>query len=236
MKKIIIICISIILLLISGKLAFSYLYNEIAIYSYDKKNYSINVDPLLIGNWSQPYVAYYNKGNIHYQKGEYMDALEAYEKALDENPPQEKECSIRINSALTLVASVVALGDEYDTPDYIQTSIDTLKSAREVLIENGCATENGDGHSATAEKLKDEIDALIKELEDKLEEQSEPGSGDSEQEEERQQKEKEDAFEEDVKKKLQERQAEANQERKETMDFYEELDMDYNFDYDGYIW
>ena len=46
----------------------------------------------------------------------------------------------------------------------------------------------------------------------------------------------EDAFEEDVKKALQEKQSEANQERSEAMDYYEDMDKDYNFDSDGYIW
>ena len=35
----------------------------------------------------------------------------------------------------------------------VEASIETLKEARSVLLEDSCATENGDGHSETAEKF-----------------------------------------------------------------------------------
>ena len=82
-------------------------------------------------------------------------------------------------------------------------------------------------------KLKKEIEALLEQLKQNLPTASEE-SGKTE--DEKQQAAAEDAFEDDVKKTLQEKQSKANQERKEYIDFYEDIDKDYNFDSDGYIW
>ena len=222
----------IVMLFVCFKLAFNYFYNAVVIYRYNNYDYSVNVSPLLICNWFESYVAHYNNGNIYYKNDRYEDAITEYQKALEGNPPQKKECAIRINLALAMLKT---LGEDYNEPEHIEDSILILKEARDVLLEENCATENGDGHSATAEQLKEEIEAMIRELEEKKESEADTEDADDTQEAQ-EQKEAEDAFEEDVKKALQERQSEANKERKQSMDYYENFDKDYNFDYDGYIW
>lgn len=230
MKKKILIGTYIVMLLICGKLAFNYIYNAIVTYRYHQYDYTVNVQPLLILNWSEPYIAHYNQGNIYYKNDNFEDAITSYERALELHPPEEKECAIRINLALAMLGTI---DEDYSAPEHVDTSLEILRGARDVLLEEGCATENGDGHSETAEQLKEEIEAMMEQLEQQSEtEQEESG----ETGEEKKQEEEEDAFEDDVKKALQEKQSKANQERRESLDYYEDFDKDFNFDTDGYIW
>ena len=237
MKKAIFITIYSMLVLGCSVLVFNYAYNAFVTYCYNHGNYSMDAKPLQMFNWTEKYVAYYNQGNIEYQKGEYLNAIEAYEKALELDPPEQKECSIRINLALAMLATI---GDLYQDPAYAEDILTILYSARDVLLEDGCATEAGDGHSADAEQLKKEIEEIINELEKQQTEQSEEDDSDDRQsskEEEQNSTEEsstEDAFEKEVKEKLKEQRAKAGQQRQEGMEYYQ--DGDYNFDLDGKIW
>lgn len=244
MKKRILIGVYIVMLLVCFELVFNYVYNEIIIYRYKQADYFVSTAPLMVFNWNEPYVAYYNQGNIYYQKESYLDAIDAYERALAQNPPEEKECAIRINMALAMLAT---MEDFYQQPEYVEDCLVVLYGAREVLLEKGCATEAGDGHSAKAEQLREEIEAMIRELEQQQSESESEDSKESEDEkktdstEEKktdstEEKTEEDAFEEDVKKAIQEKQSKANQERQEGLQYYEDFDSDYNFDSDGRIW
>lgn len=231
-KKKILIGIYIVMLLICSKLAFNFIYNGIVVAAYHQYNYSVTMKPLLIFNWSEPYIAHYNQGNIYYQNYSFEDAILSYGEALEANPPKEKECDIRINLALAMLGT---MEEDYTAPENVETSLEILLGAKEVLLENDCATENGDGHNSTAEQLKEEIEAMIAELQQQSETQQKENSNEEGEKEENQQT-QEDEFEEDVKKALQEQQSEANQERREALEYYEELEKDYNFDSDGYIW
>lgn len=234
MKKTIFLTIYCMLVLGCMVLIFNYGYNATLIHRYNKKDYSMNAKPLTMFNWTEQYVAYYNQGNVYYQSGDYINAIDSYEKALKENPPEKKECSIRINMALAMVATTE---EYYEDMAYAEDVLTILYEAKDVLLENGCATEAGDGHSDKAEKLKEEIDAMIKKIEEQKEESS-ASDGDKEDGQKNSEEETsvEDAYEEDVKEAIQERQSKANRERQEGLDFYEELDRDYNFDSDGKIW
>lgn len=234
MKKRIFIGIYIIMLLICMKLAFNLIYSSIVNYRYHKGEYEVTMKPLLAFNWNEPYVAHYNQGNIYYKKANYEDAILQYKEALSHSMPQEKECSVRINLALAVIGT---LPEDYDSYENIETSLETLLSAREILLEKECATETGDGHSKEAEQLKEEIDAMIRQLKQQSESENEKETQEGEgSEEEKEKKEPEDSYEADVKKTLQERQSKANRERNETMEWQEETKADYNFDLDGYIW
>lgn len=224
-----------ILVLICATIIFNFIYNALIVFQYNRGDYSGSVRAIQVANWTQPYIAYYNEGNLEYQKGNYQNAMDYYNKALKYDMPEEKECSVRINIALTWVAST---GDNYAAPENVEYSLQALYQARAVLLNEDCATEDGTGHSADAQKLKDEIDEIIKELE---EQQSSSEEKDSEQDGEESNKEQEnqedsDAFEEDVKKAIEEKKAKANKERQEGLQYYEEIEQDYNFDSDGMIW
>ncbi|MBQ4057681.1 MAG: tetratricopeptide repeat protein [Lachnospiraceae bacterium] len=250
MKKRILIGIYIMMLLVCVELVFNCVYNGIIVYCYKNANYTMIVEPLMVFNWNEPYIAYYNKGNICYQKENYLDAIEAYNMALKKNPPEEKECAIRINIALTMLATIK---DSYQNPTYVDECLTVLYEAREVLLENGCATAEGEGHSKKAEQLREEIEAMINELEQKQSESEDQKESDSTEEteasteevteeetteeettEEKQQE--EDSSEEDIEKKMKERQSKANKERQENLQQHNEFDFEFDFDSDGLIW
>lgn len=236
MKRKFIACIYIILFVVCAKLAFSYFYNESLIHKYNKQDYSQSAGPLLILNFFEPYIGHYNNGNMCYKEGKYPEAVEAYQKALELNPPKYKECLVRVNLALSMLGLI---GEDYDTPEKIEDTIKQLKEARDVLTEKDCATDDGDGHSGTAEELKDEIDRLIEELEQKAGEGSDSSDEETKEEDEKENtegKDNSDVNEEDIKEKLQENQSEAYQEREAETQFMDEFDMDINFDSDGVIW
>jgi len=175
------------------------------------------------------YIHLYNAGNSYYNKGDYDSAISSYEKALYANPPKDKECSIRINLALAMVYS---LGENFAAPENVENSLLTLNAARDVLLEDGCATEAGDGHNKTAEKLKEEIEKLI----EQLEQQSSSSEENQEESSEENQSDEEDAREQDIKEQLQEIQEKAFEERQESLTLEEEFDSDFNFDLETPIW
>lgn len=103
MKKIIK-TILIILIIILTKLIFSYTVNEILIWNYKNKNYnSILIKTLYILNFNQPYIKYYNDGNILYKKEKYNEAIRKYNQAINKKPPKNKICDIRINLSLAMI-------------------------------------------------------------------------------------------------------------------------------------
>lgn len=176
------------------------------------------------------YLFLYNKANRLYQRKDYVAAIEIYEDALHALPPRYKECSIRINLALAMIYN---LGDNYAAPDQVENSINTLLKAREILLEDDCATQEGDGHSETAERLKDEIDRLLEELQPpEPQDPNNPSNEDTpetppasplNEEEENQ-----------LQQQLQEIQNNAYQEREEGIQSANELNMDINFNFDGH--
>lgn len=219
-----------IMLIVCIKLAFSYIYNECLIDKYNDNDYSSDTDPLLFCNWVQPYLAHYNMGNIHYQNKEYDYAIEEYQTALDLNPSQERECSVRINLALAMIKT---LGEDYANEEKLEASIAKLKEARGILLEDGCATDDGDGHNETAEQLKREIDQLIDELEKKQQTTSNSGNAPQDNPDE---KKDDDTYEQDIKKKLQQQQIDSYRERTESQQNYKEWNNEMNFDADGRVW
>lgn len=230
MKKRIIACVYVLLLIVCLKLAFTYIYNEYIISKYNDNDYSSDAAPLLAANWIQPYLAHYNKGNIHYQNKEYGDAIDEYKTALELNPGKEEECDVRINLALAMIGT---MGTEYASEENVEASIKTLTEARNVLLEDGCATENGDGHSETAEKLKSEIDELLEQL--KKSQTTQPDDGNTTPDNPAQ-PEDDDDREQDIKEQFKQQQNNSYKERSEWLDYYGEFDEDMNFDADGKVW
>ncbi len=135
-----------------------------------------------------PYDAYvmdYNIANAYYNDGDYSKAQIYYERCLDFDMPQDKDCSVRINLTMTRLQQIgfeavyteyeaFEKGEEVDKEALIQNIdkvIEKLKEDREILTENNCAgAEDDDGHSSDAEALKKDIDNKIEELEKMKEE------------------------------------------------------------------
>ena len=60
---------------------------------------------LHILNINEPYIVYYNEGNINYNNKEYSKAINNYKKALSKNPPKNKICDIKYNLILSIIKS-----------------------------------------------------------------------------------------------------------------------------------
>ena len=237
MKKKIFIILYLFLLIIFGKFLFSYVYNERMIAGYSENDYSRNANNLKFLNIYQPYIAYYNSGNAYYQKHDYDNAIKEYNRALNANPPELKECSIRINLALAMIGKIPS---DYDSPDNIDETIVSLKEARAVLLEDGCATEEGDGHSKTAERLKREIDDLIDELEDKKDDDDDENDNMQNNSQEPSEASATDADideaeerENEIEEQLMQMQQDAYDEREEEMQSFDDINI---YMYDGDIW
>ncbi|MBR1815314.1 MAG: tetratricopeptide repeat protein [Lachnospiraceae bacterium] len=240
MKKKIFIILYLFLLIIFGKFLFSYVYNERMIAKYNENDYSFSANNLKFANVYQPYVAYYNSGNVYYQKHDYDNAIKEYNRALNAAPPELKECSIRINLALAMIGKIPS---DYDSPDNIDETIVSLKEARAVLLVDGCATEDGDGHSRTAERLKREIDDLIDELEDKKDNDDDSDDGNDSHQNNNQnpsdatatdaETDAESERENEIEEQLMQMQQDAYEEREEELQSLDDINIYY---YDGDIW
>lgn len=163
MKRKVIIVLYFILIFLAVKLIYNQLLNTILINDYNNNKYNEDyAKALTYVNFPQQYIAKYNYGNILYKKGEYEEAIEQYETALNGIIPKDKECSIRTNYALAICKTVQV--DESDS-ESIRNAIQTYEKALDVLTENGCANkDNNNGHSKKAEQLKKDIQKEIERL------------------------------------------------------------------------
>lgn len=143
-----------------------YVINEIFIKNYKDGEYKVKSEEGLTEfNIPEGYVPYYNLGNAYYKQEEYDKAISYYKKALTENPPHkgERECDIRVNLALSMIAKID--WDMLETDKDVQRVIRQLKAARNVLTEEGCANpDDPNGHNEEAEQLKKDIDDMIEKL------------------------------------------------------------------------
>lgn len=190
---------------------------------------------LLVSVWMYDryfaYVVHYNLGNMHYREYDCPLMLEQYEKALEKNVPEGKECRIRVNYALALIKT---LDSEYAQPNQVDNSIMILEEAREKLLADNCATEEGRGHSAEAEQLKKEIDEILEQLYEQ-QKNGEGGNQDSDPDEEKKTEEM-DVKEKNIREELAKMQEKAYQDRESDRQFMKEYDYETIFDYEGDIW
>ena len=231
MKKKILIIIYIVLIIIILKLIYNSSLNSFLVIKYNNGEYSEKLaEQLVLFNFPEGYIANYNYGNVLYQNGKYDDAIEQYKKALNNKSiPEKKECSIRINYALSICKTVHV--DESDK-ESIKQAISTYESAIDVLTKNGCANkEDNNGHSENAEKLKkdiqDEIDRLKKLLEEEQKE-NENEEDNKENKEKNTEKTEEEKRAEEIEEKIQEVKEEATKEQRESEEKYKPLFKNFN--------
>lgn len=84
--------------------------------------------------WVKPF----NAGAAAYQDAQYADAVAHFESALAD-APDDRECSVRVNLALTHEA----LGDEERRQGNRRQSLEKFGEARTVLEVGGCAEDDG---------------------------------------------------------------------------------------------
>ena len=176
------------------------------------------------------YTMHYNIANMYCRPLTYDKALEHYQKALEKEIPEGKECRIRINLALTMVK---VLGPDYAEPDQIDSSIKILEGAKNYLLAENCATEDGTGHSEVAEQLKEEIEKILEELYKQQKGEGEDPEGGSP---ENADPEEMDVKEQNIREQLTQMQEKAFTDREMDRQFTKEYDYGTIFDYEGDIW
>jgi tetratricopeptide (TPR) repeat protein len=111
--------------------------------AYDDKDYAkaeqTFLDAAGVG-LPESWVAPFNAGAAAYQDGQYDDAAAHFESALDD-VPDDRECTVRVNLALTHEA----LGDQLRLQGKPQQSLEQFHVARSALDAGGCA--DGEGQS-----------------------------------------------------------------------------------------
>ena len=137
--------------------------NHVFVRAYANEDYNTqNEEKLLKFNFPESYIPYYNLGNAAYKRGDYTSAISYYTEALKNFPTEKRECLIRINLALSMCNTI----DFYNlnSQDKVDTALFILYKARDVLLEKGCASDDGQGHNQDAQQLKEDIDKMIEKL------------------------------------------------------------------------
>lgn len=213
-----------VLLAVGLYLGIRYYLNQKFISAYESGNYETEQEESLQKlNLVEPYLPYYNLGNVAYKKGDYNKAIVNYKKALNEDPPKYKECPIRINLALAMIKKIDF--QDLSTEKKLQKAIQSLRAARVVLTAHGCAGPvEDDGHSEEAEKLKKDIDDMLEKLENPENQQNQQDQQDQQdqqnqqdqQDQQQNQDDQETEEEKRLREQLEEQQKQALQERSDT--------------------
>ena len=142
----------------------NYYSNRQFIKNYDSGVYQENELGFL--GFTQPYIDHFNKGNLYFRLRNHTKAKQQYQQALNLKPEDPYDCKIRVNYAL---AYVEPINVKKITKDNYQDTIKICETAKSILAENKCATEDNKGHYYAAQKLYNEINAFIEELRNQFE-------------------------------------------------------------------
>ncbi len=119
-------------------------------------------NPLGFLGFVEPYVNYYNRGNIYYALGQYELAESEYEQAMRSELQERQDCRLRVNYALSMVEQI---HPNEITEENLDDVLAILDEARDILCENGCASrDDNSGHFPAAQTLKNEIDEFERQL------------------------------------------------------------------------
>ena len=153
----------VIALVVGSMMAYRLIINHGFVSAYNNESYNTEAEEKLLEfNFPESYIPYYNLGNAAYKEGDYSSAISYYTEALKNFPTKDRECNIRINLALSMCNTIDFYG--LDSQDKIDTALFILYKARDVLLEDGCASDDGQGHNVDAQQLKEDIDKLIEQL------------------------------------------------------------------------
>ena len=147
-----------------------YFVNNIIIKDYNRYKYDSLLGKILyIFNIKEKYIAYYNNGNLYYQKEDYQKALDNYNKAVSLSPTDYYTiCKIRINQSMAMVATTDFNRDKEDVKN------DLIK-AKENLYINRCTKSSS--YYSFKKEIGDDCEEEIQKLIDKLDN---PNSSNSE--------------------------------------------------------
>lgn len=148
----------------SGILFTRVISNHLFVKAYAEGDYQKEREERLLKlNVPESYLPYYNLGNVAYENKEYASAVGYYTQALNLYPVGQKECDVRINLALAMCYGID--WENMDSQEDVDTALVVLYKARDVLLVNDWATEDGEGHrDDDAQQLKEDIDRMIEQL------------------------------------------------------------------------
>ena len=141
MAKKIAIAIWLVTALLLGILVLNYYGNRNLIERYGSGVYQQNELGFL--GFTQPYINHFNRGNVFFQLGDYQKAKQEYQSALNLKPGDPYDCKVRVNYALSYVKPIDV---KKITKDNYKDTIEICETAKSILSEKDCATENNDGH------------------------------------------------------------------------------------------
>lgn len=118
-------------------------------------------------NFPQPEVGDYDLGAIRFQEGKYSEAEKAFERTVSQELSAPMDCDARVNLALSKCWQMDLAAARSGDAQAKESAVALLHEARDVLTENGCAADDGSSHDAEAQQLKEDIDKLLQELEEK---------------------------------------------------------------------
>lgn len=187
-----------------------------------------------------PYIIFYNQGNKAYEEWDYGKAEEYYSKALKGYVPEYKECDIRDNWALTILAELPSIEEIPD--DEINDALSELHRASDILTEEGCADDkNSDlAHDLYSQNIEDEILEYIRILEERktsastADEKKDDSKEDAEPKENKEVETQQQRLDRERQEKLSQEQKAAATDRTQTLDWYYYID-DYEY-YSGKNW
>lgn len=224
MKKKLKLIFIIVLTTILVKFILTFTINEIIILNYNNNVYNTSLIKVLYPfNFSQPYIVFYNNGNLLYKKEKYTKAIEKYKKAIEKKPPQDRICDVRINLSLAMIKEID------DSFDY-NAAYNQLENAKTNLYNNNCANKkDNSGYSQDAENLEEKI----KKLQDELKNSSDTNDKEKENNQEQNQNQEQEDYS-DIEEELKEREKISNSSRQSDMATYENMG-DYSY-YSGKKW
>ena len=118
---------------------------------YDDKDYA-NAEQTFLDatglDLPESWVRSFNAGAAAYQDARYADASAYFESALDD-APDDRECDVRVNLALTHEA----LGDQLRKQGNRKQSLEELSAGRTALDVGGCADDGKDVDRRLAAKI-----------------------------------------------------------------------------------
>lgn len=186
----------------------------------------------------------YNVGVSQFKGGEYENAEAYFESAMWEKHSKKMECKARINQALSITTPIT---EDIVTNENLDSYIERLEEAKDVLTRNDCAHENdSNGHSRKAQKLKEEIDEYIEYLKEQNPPEEKPEDGDESKEKSTEEADKEEeerlkreqelkAKEQELKESFKQIEEAGLNERNVNLEKYDAWSKDYDY-YSGKSW
>lgn len=143
---------SLVVFIISVKFWANFILNGIFINQYQQGIYNESLlKTIMLANLPEEYIAHYNLGGAYYNNNNMSAAKEEYLTAL-KTVPDYRICDVRLNLGLTMSNMLNPNSDNLKNE---------LQEITKILLEDNCATEEGNGKHAGAQKLYDEIMKIL---------------------------------------------------------------------------